>query len=650
MKKHLLNLKALILLLAACWCGNANSQVVISQIYGGGGNSGSVYTHDFVELFNRGQEPVNIGGYSLQYASSTGSGWGSPLVVLPDSTLQPGQYFLVQQAQGNGGTTPLPTPDFVPVEPIAMGGTNLKLVLASDDQLVTGANPTNSNILDFVGLGNANGFEGTVGPAISNTNAAFRAEGGCQDTNNNGADFTVAPAAPRNSATPFNVCPVIAVEAVVVATQGDVPAEINTDNGTLQLVATVTPAQANQDVVWTIESGDDLATVNENGLVTAIDNGTVTVRATSAADETIFDEIDVTITNQVEDTVVSISVENDEAAEITTDGGTLQLIATVTPASVSQDVVWSVTTGSDFASVDADGLVTALANGTVTVRATSVEDETAYGEIEVVITNQVVEVESITVTTQGGVAATINTNGGTLQLVAAVAPAQANQDVVWSIEDGEDLATVSASGLVTALENGTVTVRATSVVDEEIYDEIEIVITGQVVDVASITVATQGGASTTLNTAGATVQLVATVLPAEADQNVVWTVQSGTGFVTVSNSGLVTAVANGTAVVRATSASNNTVFGEITITVNIISNVNELTEAELVVYPNPTAGLVFIATEGAVDVTVYNAQGQLVLSANNQHTIDLSTFENGIYTVKMEAGNGQSVVKRIMKF
>jgi uncharacterized protein YjdB len=650
MKKQLLTLKALILLLAACWSGNMNSQVVISQIYGGGGNSGSTYTHDFVELFNRGQEPVNVEGWSIQYASATGSGWGTTVVVLPDFTIQPGQYYLVQQAQGDGGTTPLPTPDFVPVTPIAMGGTNLKLVLANTNEAVTGTNPTNSNIVDLVGLGNANGFEGAVGPAMSNTTAAFRKENGCQDTNNNGNDFITGAPNPRNSSTALNVCPVIAVESVEVTTQGGVPAVIDTDNGTLQLIATVTPAEANQNVVWSIEAGEEFATISEGGLLTAVDNGTVTVRATSASDEEIYDEIDVTITNQVEDIAVVISVENDEAAEITTDGGTLQLMAAVTPASVSQEVVWSVVAGSEFASVDADGLVTALANGTVTIRATSVEDETAYDEIEVVITNQVIEVVSVTVTTQGGVAATITTNGGTLQLVATIAPAQANQEVEWSIVDGEDLATVSATGLVTALENGTVTVRATSVEDEDIYDEIEIVITGQVVEVASITVATQGGASTTLNTAGATVQLVATVLPAEANQNVVWTVQSGTGVVTVSNAGLVTAVANGTAVVRATSASNNTVFGEITIIVNIISSVNEVAGAELVVYPNPTAGLVFIATEGAADVTVYNAQGQLVLSSNNQRTIDMTGFENGIYTVKIDAGNDQSVVKRIVKF
>ncbi|RPI20547.1 MAG: lamin tail domain-containing protein, partial [Actinobacteria bacterium] len=48
--------------------------IVISQVYGGGGNSGAVYTHDFIELFNRGTSSVSLAGWSVQYASATGTG------------------------------------------------------------------------------------------------------------------------------------------------------------------------------------------------------------------------------------------------------------------------------------------------------------------------------------------------------------------------------------------------------------------------------------------------------------------------------------------------------------------------------------------------------------------------------------------------
>ena len=40
--------------------------VVISQVYGGGGNSGATLRHDFIEVFNIGSAPVDIGGWSVQ--------------------------------------------------------------------------------------------------------------------------------------------------------------------------------------------------------------------------------------------------------------------------------------------------------------------------------------------------------------------------------------------------------------------------------------------------------------------------------------------------------------------------------------------------------------------------------------------------------
>lgn len=75
--------------------------VVISQVYGGGGNTGATYKNDFIELFNRGSTPVSLNGMSVQYASSTGSTWQK--TNLSNVTLAPGQYYLVQEAVGAGG-------------------------------------------------------------------------------------------------------------------------------------------------------------------------------------------------------------------------------------------------------------------------------------------------------------------------------------------------------------------------------------------------------------------------------------------------------------------------------------------------------------------------------------------------------------------
>src|SRR5690606_21853990 len=90
--------------------------------------------------------------------------------------------------------------------------------------------------------------------------------------------------------------------------------------------------------------------------------------------------------------------------------------------------------------------------------------------------------------------------------------------------------------------------------------------------VQSVAVTTQNNVPATITTANGTLQLEAAVLPSTVSQNVTWTVQSGTAFASVDNTGLVTAIANGTATIRATSVADTSVYGEITITVNTSSN------------------------------------------------------------------------------
>lgn len=208
-------MKKLYILLAVMLISNFSiAQVVISQAYGGGGNAGSTFTHDYVELLNTGTTSVSLNGMSIQYASATGITWA--VTALPNVSLLPGQYFLIQQAQGAGGTTPLPTPDLIPTAPIAMSGTNFKILLANTIDPQTGC-PTGTQILDFVGFGTANCFEGTVAPVLSNTTAGIRANNGCQDTNNNVSDFTAAAPNPRNTSTPVNICGTASVNENAIA-------------------------------------------------------------------------------------------------------------------------------------------------------------------------------------------------------------------------------------------------------------------------------------------------------------------------------------------------------------------------------------------------------------------------------------------------
>jgi predicted extracellular nuclease len=176
--------------------------IVISQVYGGGGNSGATLTNDFIELFNRGATSVDITGWSVQYASASGTSWA---VTALAGTVQPGQYYLVQEAAGSGGTTPLPTPDAT--GSTNMSGTNAKVAVVNTTTALSGSAPSDASIVDVVGYGSANFYEGSgAAPVLSNTTAALRAGGGCTDTDDNASDFSTASPAPRNTASPLNPC------------------------------------------------------------------------------------------------------------------------------------------------------------------------------------------------------------------------------------------------------------------------------------------------------------------------------------------------------------------------------------------------------------------------------------------------------------
>ncbi len=202
----------------------SQGQVVISQIYGGGGNGGATYTNDFIELFNRGTVAQNLSGWSVQYASANGSTWF--VTQLPSFVLQPGKYFLIQEDAGTTPVLALPTPDLdgitcgctyntatppvVIATGIAMSAANGKVILVSSTVAESTANPTGSQIIDKVAFGttSTSGFEGTgpTGTTLTSSTSAQRNNGGCTDTNSNPTDFTAATPIPRNSATPTNDC------------------------------------------------------------------------------------------------------------------------------------------------------------------------------------------------------------------------------------------------------------------------------------------------------------------------------------------------------------------------------------------------------------------------------------------------------------
>jgi MYXO-CTERM domain-containing protein len=198
--------------------------LVISQVYGAGGNSSATYTNDFVEIFNRGSAAISLAGLSVQYASSTGNFNTNSTTALPGATVQPGHYFLLQLGSSGAVGVALPTPDATN-NGVNLSASNGKIALAYGTTALgcggagdAGVVCPASSLVDLVGYGaGASAFEGSGSAAAPGNSASSvqRLGGGCVDTDDNAADFAKPEPAvsPRNSASPFNDCAAGGVDA-----------------------------------------------------------------------------------------------------------------------------------------------------------------------------------------------------------------------------------------------------------------------------------------------------------------------------------------------------------------------------------------------------------------------------------------------------
>ncbi|TDC28778.1 lamin tail domain-containing protein [Kribbella albertanoniae] len=181
-------------LIAAAPAGAASASVVITEVYGGGGNSGAPYTNDFIELTNNSSAPVDLTGWTIQYASAAGTSWANKITLT--GSIAPGAVYLAQGASGGTNGQPLPTPD-------ATGGVNMsaasgKVALVSSDTSLTCATgcATAPGVIDFVGYGAANDFETAAAPGTSNTTSVAR-KVPTTVADNNGTEFAAGAPTPK---------------------------------------------------------------------------------------------------------------------------------------------------------------------------------------------------------------------------------------------------------------------------------------------------------------------------------------------------------------------------------------------------------------------------------------------------------------------
>ena len=381
------------------------------------------------------------------------------------------------------------------------------------------------------------------------------------------------------------------------ATLSSVGATVQLEAVVYDLNGTVIPGV---QAAWS-SSERSVATVNADGLVTAVSNGTAQINAASG-------DVSASATIVVEQAASSIAI-TPEAATLGSVGATVLLEAAVYDMEgvviPGVQVTWS-SSERTVATVSADGVVTAVSNGTAQISATS-------GEVSASATIVVAQVaSSIAIAPE---AATLEFVGATIQFEAMVFDSAdvviPDAPVIWSSSE-RSIATVSADGLVTAVSNGTAQINAAS-------GDVSASVTIVVAQVASsIAIAPEAA---TLGSVGATVLLEAVVYDSAdvviPDAPVTWS-SSERSIATVKADGVVTAVSNGTAQISAAS-------GEVSASATIVV---EQVASSIAITPE-TATLGSVGTTIQFEAMVFDSADVVIPDA----PVTWSSSETGVATV-----------------
>ena len=382
------------------------------------------------------------------------------------------------------------------------------------------------------------------------------------------------------------------------------------------LTASISPSNAtNKAVTWS-SSNSSIASVDSSGRVTAKGNGTATITVKSAANASISDTCAVNVTTPTSGVTVT-----PETAALNV-GETKQLSAVVAPSTASnKNVTWSTSSGN-VATVNSSGLVTAVGNGTATITARTVSG--GYTD-----TCAVTVSTPVTGVSLSSASLTIN-KGGTHQLTTTVSPETAsNKTVSWSTSNPA-VASVSQTGLITAIGGGSADITVTTVdgsYSAQCRVTVNVPVTGVQLDEVSASIGMDS--STTLGY---------TVLPSDASNKSVTWQSSNTSVAEIdSSTGLITPIAPGGTEITVTTVDGNysdTLFLMVTSTLDTI-RLNLVTESgycpDFATVYNKASGYVveypgiYVSPSGEVEVPIPSGQDTCTVGISLLNTLIAGT-------------------------
>jgi len=319
----------------------------------------------------------------------------------------------------------------------------------------------------------------------------------------------------------------------------------NTIGNTLTLKATVLPADATDKSIEWSSDNENVATVDNNGRVTAKGNGTATITV-----KTKDQEKTATCAITVAQWVTSVTLNN---PSLTLNEGQEQtLIPTVNPSNAADKSLNWVSSDTSVATVNAEGKVTAISKGTATIKAEAKDGSGKYASCSVTVKRIVSSIQlnktSIAIF-----------NGKTEALIATVIPSDASNTAVTWTSSNTSVATVSSSGVVTGKARGTATITVTANDGNGAQASCEVEVRQYVTSISldNAFLLLMIGAEATLS--------VTNVQPDNAnDKSYTWS-SSDSSIASVDNSGKVTARANGNATIKATANDGSGVFASCSV-------------------------------------------------------------------------------------
>lgn len=401
----------------------------------------------------------------------------------------------------------------------------------------------------------------------------------------------------------------IAAERALVESITLSPSEITmvADGSTSVIQATVLPTFAStKDLEWS-SSAPEIASVSQAGVVTAKAPGTAVITASAIDGSGVTATCNVTVNGNP---VSSVTLNRSTASLMV--GENVSLSATVLPANASdKSIIWS-SSDESIATVDETGIVTAIAIGSTTIKATSVSNPDISGEC--LITVVPTPVSSITLS-QSSVSIKV---GGSVKIDASVLPESAtNKAIVWTVANPE-IASVDENGLVTGLALGTTNLTATAADD------------GGASAICVVNVIPTPAESITIDTpertsfkVGESIQLSASVLPENATYKTVTWTSSDSNIIAINSNGIATAISVGEAIITATNSAGQT----STITLTVIPTLAE----SLSVFPQSITLKVGESGNIAVTIAPSITTNKSVLYRSANETV-ATVDDNGVIT------------------